>query len=203
VSVSTPTLPLADLTTYFGDGDWIESKDQSTEGIRLVQTGNVGIGRFLDRKDKARYISAETFERLRCTEVLPGDCLVSRLPDPVGRACIVPDVGERMVTAVDCTIVRFDTNRILPKYFIYYATSRKYGRAVDSLTTGATRSRISRKNLGLIPIEVPHLDEQRRIVAKLDEALSEIGELKRNAAKQSELADAMASSLMTELLRAS
>ena len=30
--------------------------------------------------------------------------MVSRLPEPVGRACIVPEKAERMITAVDCTI---------------------------------------------------------------------------------------------------
>ena len=30
----------------FVDGDWIESKDQSPEGVRLIQTGNVGNGVF-------------------------------------------------------------------------------------------------------------------------------------------------------------
>ena len=52
------------------DGDWIESKDQSECGIRLIQTGNIGIGEYWDKCNRAKYISAETFERLKCTEVL-------------------------------------------------------------------------------------------------------------------------------------
>ena len=109
------TKPLAALCEVFGDGDWIESKDQSADGIRLIQTGNVGEGVFKDRGEKARYISEETFKRLRCTEIFEGDCLISRLPDPAGRSCILPDTGERMITAVDCTIVRFNVNQTLPR----------------------------------------------------------------------------------------
>ena len=75
---------LESICKVFADGDWIESKDQSNEGIRLVQTGNIGFGFFKDKDDKARYISEETFKRLNCTEILPGDLLVSRLPDQVG-----------------------------------------------------------------------------------------------------------------------
>ena len=33
---------IEDLCSVFADGDWIESKDQSEDGIRLIQTGNVG-----------------------------------------------------------------------------------------------------------------------------------------------------------------
>ena len=99
-------MKLKDVCTIFTDGDWIESKDQSNEGIRLLQTGNIGEGIYLEKELRAKYISEETFDRLKCTEVFPGDILVSRLPEPVGRACIVPDKKERMITAVDCTICR-------------------------------------------------------------------------------------------------
>src|SRR5437667_12285641 len=54
----------------------------------------------LDRLDKARFISEEKFEELNCTEVFPGDILISRLPDPVGRACRVPFINSRMITSV-------------------------------------------------------------------------------------------------------
>lgn len=48
------TKRLGNLCEVFDDGDWIESKDQSPGGIRLIQTGNVGEGVFKDREEKAR-----------------------------------------------------------------------------------------------------------------------------------------------------
>jgi type I restriction enzyme S subunit len=177
------TKPLGDLCEVFTDGNWIESKDQSSEGIRLIQTGNVGQGVFKDRGDKARYISEATFKRLRCTEIFEGDCLVSRLPDPVGRSCILPDTGERMITAVDCTILRFDTKQFLPEFFNYYSQSDDYISTVANECTGTTRNRISRSNLGLTPIPVPPLPEQRRIVGILDEAFAGLATAKANAEK--------------------
>jgi len=173
--------PLSDLCEVFTDGDWVESKDQSPEGIRLIQTGNIGEGFFRNRSEKARYISLATFDRLRCTEIIEGDCLVSRLPDPVGRACVLPATGERMITAVDCTIIRFKRGTLIPKYFVYYSQSPEYLRAVSSECTGTTRNRISRNNLGLTPIPVPPLPEQKRIVALLDEAFAGLATAKANA----------------------
>ena len=104
-TLSWDVVPLSRVSQTFADGDWVESKDQSPDGIRLVQTGNVGEGRFKDRRDKARFISTETFDRLNCTEVLPGDVLVSRLPDPVGRSCVIPETGDKMITAVDLSLI--------------------------------------------------------------------------------------------------
>src|SRR5262249_55497056 len=149
------------------DGDWIETKDQSASGIRLIQTGNIGEGNFKDRAEKARFISEATFNRLRCTEIFEGDCLISRLPDPVGRACLMPTSNERMITAVDCTIVRFEKGTIVPEFFVYYSQSRPYASAIGKQTTGATRQRISRKNLGTVLIPIGTLSEQQKVVAKL------------------------------------
>lgn len=183
VSESWQIKPLAELCVLFADGDWVESKDQSDNGIRLIQTGNVGEGLFKDRVEKARYISASTFKRLRCTEIFEGDCLVSRLPDPAGRSCILPDTGERMITAVDCTIIRFDSKQIIPEFFNYYTQSLAYLKDVDSETTGTTRKRISRGKLGEIKIPLPPLPEQHRIVAILDKAFEAITTAKANAEK--------------------
>ena len=175
------TRPLGDTCAVFTDGDWIETKDQSPEGVRLIQTGNVGEGVFKSRDEKARYISNATFQRLKCTEIFESDCLISRLPDPVGRSCILPDTGELMITAVDCTIVRFYADQVIPNFFNYYSQSHHYLKDVNSETTGTTRRRISRSKLGQIPIPVPPLPEQRRIVAILDEAFTGIATARANA----------------------
>jgi type I restriction enzyme, S subunit len=175
------TKTLSEICIVFEDGDWIESKDQSIEGIRLIQTGNVGNGFFKDRSEKARYISENTFKRLRCTEIVEGDCLISRLPDPVGRACIIPNTGEKMITAVDCTIIRFQQKEILPEWFLFYSLSDEYQKEIVKQITGATRQRISRRNLGQIEIPLPPLPEQQQILAILDKAFTSIAKAKVNA----------------------
>ena len=173
---------LIDICDVFADGDWIEKKDQSKEGVRLIQTGNIGKGCFLDKKEKTRYITDGTFIGLRCTEVLPGDCLVSRLPDPVGRASIIPNSGQKMITAVDCTIMRFKKD-VLLKWFIYYSLSPKYQSKINSGITGATRQRISRSNLANVEIPVPPKEEQKRLVNLLDEVFEKIDKAKENVEK--------------------
>lgn len=160
---------LAHVCDVFADGDWIESKDQSNAGVRLVQTGNVGDGVFKDRRDKARWIDENTFSRLNCTEVVPGDILFSRLPDPVGRACMIPDTGDRMITAVDCTIARPSEKVVNPEFMVLFASSSRYFAQVRSMITGTTRDRISRKNLGAVLMPVPSLSEQKHLVSKARE----------------------------------
>ena len=117
---------LSELCAVFTDGDWIESKDQSLGGIRLLQTGNIGVGVFKERIDKARYVSEETFKRLNCEEVFEGDLLISRLPEPVGRGCIIPSIMGRAITAVDCTILRVKSDLVDKRYLEYFIQSQSY-----------------------------------------------------------------------------
>ncbi len=155
---------IENICAIFNDGDWIESKDQSDSGIRLIQTGNVGNGVYIDKGERARYISQETFERLHCTEVKPRDILISRLPDPVGRACIVPEGLGKTITAVDCSIVRLCKN-VLPEFFVAFTLTPLYAGQVVSEITGSTRQRISRKNLGKIVLPVPPIELQEEFAA--------------------------------------
>ncbi len=159
---------IQDVCKVFCDGDWIEKADQSEYGIRLIQTGNVGFGKFRNKDiEKARYISEETFERLNCTEIFEGDILISRLPDPIGRACKIPKLKERMITAVDCAILRFDETKILPDYFLFLTLSDEYYKRINESITGASRKRISRSNLGNVLIPLPDIDVQQKIVSQI------------------------------------
>jgi type I restriction enzyme S subunit len=153
---------LGDVCTTFADGDWIEAKDQSNSGIRLLQTGNIGVNEYLDKPDRAKWISEDTFVRLNCTNVFPGDILISRLPEPAGRACIVPNTGQKMITAVDCTIVRTSENCI-SEYLVQYLSAEPYFKDVNDFLAGGTRQRISRSNLSKFIIPLPSVAEQRKI----------------------------------------
>lgn len=185
---------LKDICSFVGDGDWIESKDQSNAGLRLIQTGNIGNGIFHDKAEKAKYISESTFIELSCTEIFHGDCLLSRLPDPIGRSCILPQLNERAITAVDCTILRF-TNKIYPTFFVYYTLSTPYAISIISKTTGSTRKRISRKNLEGILIPIPPKPTQLAIVAELDK-INELIQLKKQQLKDY---DQLAQSIFYEM----
>lgn len=152
--------------SLFLDGDWIESKDISSDGIRYITTGNVGEGAY--KEQGAGFISEETFHSLRCTEVYEGDVLVSRLNSPIGRACVVPNMGCRVVTSVDNVIFRPDS-KFHRGFIVYLFSSDQYFKNTGNLARGATMQRISRGLLGNIRVVVPSLEEQIQIARFLDE----------------------------------
>jgi type I restriction enzyme S subunit len=104
-----------------------------------------------------------------------------------------------MITAVDCTIIRFNKAQVAPEFFNYYSQSNDYLEAINLQTTGTTRNRISRNKLGLISIPVPPLPEQQRIVAMLDAAFASIATAKSNTEQNLKNARALFDSYLHEV----
>ena len=158
----------------FYDGDWVESKDQDPDGnVRLIQLADVGDGIFKNRSN--RFLTSTKAHELNCTYLKKGDVLVARLPDPLGRACIFPLIGDdRYVTVVDVCIVRSGETDIDPKFILFAINSPTTRVKIDQFKSGSTRKRISRTNLARIEFPLPPLPEQHRIVAKIEELFSDL-----------------------------
>ncbi len=149
------------------DGDWIESKDQDPSGgVRLIQLADVGDGEFLDRS--SRFLNDATASRLRCTFLQPGDVLIARMPDPLGRACVYPGVEKPAVTAVDVCIWRPGKRAADPRWLMHIINSAPVRGELANLASGTTRQRVSGGNLKRFSLPVPPLAEQRRIVARIE-----------------------------------
>lgn len=155
-------------TGVFTDGDWVETKDQDPNGeVRLIQLADIGVGTFLDKS--ARFLTLETARRLRCTFLEPGDLLIARMPDPIGRACIFPGLSQPCATVVDVCVLRPDARILNANFAKWMINSPQFLKKIEGFVSGSTRQRISRGNLAPLSIPLPPLEEQKRIAAILDQ----------------------------------
>jgi len=181
----------------FDDGDWIESEHITLEGIRLIQTGNIGVGCFIEKETK-KFIYEKSFTSLRCKQLRTGDLLICRLADPAGRACVLPDIGEeRIVTSVDVTIFRPPIQIADRGFLANMFSSTEWFRAVSDRSGGTTHKRISRGALGRIAIRLPPLPEQTAIAAVLSDMDAELAALEARRDKTRDLKQAMMQELLT------
>jgi type I restriction enzyme S subunit len=162
----------SNLNKSFTDGDWVEAIHIKNDGIRLIQTGNIGIGNFIEKNKK--FISDESFEELNCYEIIEGDILICRLADPVGRCCVVPKFNTRIITSVDVAILKNNSDISDKRYLTYIFNNKDFLETADNLASGTTRRRISRKNLGKIQFPLPPLKEQEKIADILSTADAKI-----------------------------
>ncbi|MEJ8402849.1 restriction endonuclease subunit S [Xanthomonas oryzae pv. oryzae] len=161
----------------FADGDWIESKDQDPNGRnRLLQLADIGDGRFIDKS--SRYVNDETFDRLNCTALEEGDILLARMPDPLGRACLMPRLPQRCLTVVDVAVFRSGSRDISHRWLMHTLNASPIREEISRNASGTTRKRIARGKLAELKVPVPPAAEQKRIAQKLDALLAQVDTLK-------------------------
>ena len=181
--------------TLFLDGDWIESDVIEESGIRYLTTGNVGAGFY--KEQGSGYISEKTFSELHCLNVYPGDLMISRLNEPIGRSCIIPDTESRYVVAVDNVILRPNAN-YNKKFIMYGMNADGYAEHANMIARGATMSRISRSQLGQFWLAFPNIEEQQAIANFLDKECAQIDSIAADLEKQIALLQQYKKSLITE-----
>lgn len=189
-------ITLQNSANTFIDGDWIESPDIASEGIRYITTGNIGV---LNYKEQGNgYITEDTFKRLDCTEVFPGDILISRLNEPIGRSCIIPDLNNRIVTSVDNVIYRPKADVFDKRFVVYQMNCYPYTINANLLARGTTMHRISRSTLGKIKLILPPIAEQEAIAAYLDARCADIDKVVATQQKRIALLQELKQSEITQ-----
>ena len=154
-----------------GDGDWVLSNDMCEKSNNnLIQLGSVGNGVYVDKPFK--HVSDLFFESKSCSEVYPKDILISRfISKDRMNACTVPNLDGRLFTSVDVCWIRNNPSRYCNQWLKMCLLSQTVQRQVSKYVSGTTRPRISKTNLMKIHLPLPPLEEQQRIVDKLDEML--------------------------------
>ncbi|MFB9107514.1 restriction endonuclease subunit S [Flavobacterium gyeonganense] len=153
----------------FIDGDWVESKDQDPNGdVRLLQLADIGDGHFINKSN--RFLTIDSAKKLKCTFLEPGDILVARMPDPIGRACIFPELDMPCVTVVDVCIIRPDRKIVSNIWLKFLINSFDFRKSISQFVTGTTRQRISRGNLAKLSFTLPSFQDQIRIAEVLTQA---------------------------------
>lgn len=198
----TTMLELADSKKQlFDDGDWIESEHITNDGVRLIQTGNIGVGRYVEKENK-KFIYEASFEKLKCKPLQEGDLLICRLAEPAGRACILPPLPfDKIVTSVDVTIFR-PRSEVANRIFLMnvFSTSEWFKQIYESVG-GTTHKRISRGALGKVSIKLPNIEEQTRIATILSDMDAEIGQLEQKLDKYKLLKQGLMQELLTGRIR--
>lgn len=155
-------------------GSDLKASDYTNKGIRIIQLQNIGDGEFID--EYKIYTSEEKADELLSCNIYAEEIIISKMGDPVGRACIIPDYLERCVMASDG--IRLVVNEMkYSKYFVYYLiNSKEIRETIEKKSTGSTRKRIGLDELRNIDLVMPKsLAEQQKIascLSSLDELIT-------------------------------
>lgn len=142
----------------------------SESGARVVRLQNIGDGHFVDSE---AHVPLAHFEKLRKHAVEPDDLLIASLGDVLPRACLAPaGLGPTMVKA-DCVRVRLGS-MVDPRWVLYALQTPALRRWADDQVHGVGRPRLGLKVIRALPVPLPGIGEQRRIVDLLESHLSHL-----------------------------
>ncbi|CAN5653023.1 restriction endonuclease subunit S [soil metagenome] len=151
-------------------GSNLKTSHYVAAGPRVVRLQNIGDGLFRDEK---AHITQEHFDKLSKHFVVPGDVVVASLGEEAPRACLVPDwLGDAIVKA-DCIRARPKSD-VDAGYLMWALNSRPVKMQAAARIKGIGRPRLGLGGIRVLEIPLPPLEEQRRIVAKVEERLSVI-----------------------------
>jgi len=153
-------------------GSNLKASDYTSTGIRIIQLQNIGEGDFKD--DYKIYTSIEKADELLSCNIYSEDIILSKMGDPVGRACIIPKELERCVMASDGIRLVVDEKEY-SKYFIYsLINSKRIRKAIERKATGSTRKRIGLNDLKQIQLTIPKNPKEQQKIASCLSALDEL-----------------------------
>jgi len=104
------------------------------------------------------------------------DILIAR-SGSVGRVYLHKDLSQKSVFASYLIRFKLNQNQILPKFFFYYGLSPFYETFIKETLKLVAQPNINAKEYSNLPIPLPPLHEQKRIVAYLDKIQQKVQSL--------------------------
>jgi type I restriction enzyme, S subunit len=180
-------------------GSNLKSSDYVSEGVRIIQLQNIGDGEFKNKEEV--YTSYSKADELISCNIYPGEIILSKMGDPVARACLVPEYHSRYLMCSDGIRLSVDPRRF-NTYFIYMSINSPIFRIMAENTgTGSTRKRIGIKELRHLTLSLPSLLEQEAIAAILSDMDAEIATLEKKLEKARAIKQGMMYNLLTGRIR--
>lgn len=164
---------LADICQKIGSGATPRGGKEAyrVEGIALVRSQNVLDFSF--SSDGLAYINDEQADKLRNVELQSGDVLLNITGDSVARACLMDDDYLPGRVNQHVAIIRVDESKAVNSYLLYYLQWRK-SHLLQLASAGATRNALTKGMIEQLEIDLPSLDEQRKVVGILDSIQNKI-----------------------------
>ena len=172
-------------------GSQLHQSDYSDDGTPVVMPKDLMDGT-ISEESIAR-VSKEHVERLEKHKIQEGDILYSRRGD-VGRCAFTSEREVGWLCGTGCLKVRVDIEKAEPKFVFYQLQKAETIGWVVNHAVGSTMLNLNTSILSAVPVDIPEIEIQRKIVS----ILAAYDELIENNQKQIKLLEEAAQRLYKE-----
>lgn len=150
-------------------GSNLKRSDYRSSGIPVLKIQNIKENQIVIKK--MDFVSEVKFRELERHTYSDGDIVMTKLGDPLGVSAIVGGIAPGLIVA---DLVRIRPTSIDTRFLCYQLNSPFMRAFLNGQQKGTTRPRVNLSMVRGLPISVPPLTEQVRIVAILEEQFSRL-----------------------------
>ncbi|OYW73536.1 MAG: hypothetical protein B7Z37_21145 [Verrucomicrobia bacterium 12-59-8] len=176
-------------------GSSLHQSDYQLGGTPVINPASLKDGKIVPIESMA--IGADTLKRLDVFRLNEGDIVMARRGE-MGRCAIVTKTEDGWLCGTGSLVLRMPTGMYAPflALLIGAPEAREY---LGGASVGSTMQNLNQGILAKMPVGVPPLAEQRRIVAKVDQLMALVDALETQLADSRAAAANLLSALVAEL----
>ena len=169
----------------FKSDNYTDSKD----AVRVIRISDFNNDKLLDDEIK-KYPYSNVLDAY---EIFENDILMCMTGGTVGKTCLFPKLSYRCF--LNQRVALFRTEHLEINYLYYVLKSQNILKIIND-TKRSTNDNISMKIIGEFDIPFPPLEEQKRIVAKLDEIFAELDKIDENQTRLANIQEKMEAKIL-------
>lgn len=157
-------------------GSNLKASEYQLSGTPIIRLQNIKRLHFINKNIK--YVSNEKAAELSRHSYKKGDIVITKLGDPLGLACIIPENFQDGIIVADLVRLRINDLAFDKRYLTYLLNSPLVISQLNKHIKGTTRPRI---NLGIIRdlnLPIASISEQKVVAEKLDTLLAQVDSTK-------------------------
>lgn len=169
-------VPLSSVCNVIS-GFAFKSSDFTDTGIPVVKIANVSYGFYSD--DSPSFLPGAFLAEFKRFNVVPGDILLALtrpITDNQVKACLYPQ--DSPPALLNQRVAKLELRSgLLRGYLLAFLRSQRFRSAITEIMPQTLQPNLSPRDLANLPIPLPPLAEQERIVAEVERRLSVVDEL--------------------------
>jgi len=151
-------------------GSNLKSEEYVESGIPVFKIQNIKANVFRDKN--MCYVTKEKAEQLKRHSFKAGDLIITKLGEPLGLCCAVPEKYEFGIIVADLMRIRPSKQKVDTTFLRLAINSVIVQNQFKKITKGTTRARVNLTIVRDITIPLGSLQEQQKIVQELESRLS-------------------------------
>ena len=164
-------------------GSALKRGDMKEDGIPVYEQQHA----IYNSRDFRYYIDEQKFNEMKRFQVKKDDLIIS-CSGTVGKVSIIKDDDPKGIISQALLLLRADTSKVLPLYLKYFFSSREGYNAIVSRSSGSVQVNIAKRSvIEQIPLKLPQIKTQRKIVgvlSSIDEKIEENERINNNLEQQ-------------------